>query len=580
MRKTIILTALALLVSGLAMEALAWEFKLKGEGEVRYRYWSRMGQNDIFGRVDADNANLGVNHLVTYRTGGTQNGISGSFGVQAGEDNFGPDMSFMDSRLTFFPKINVNKAISIEASINMTSLGIWSDGGQLVPDGMTNRGYANTLYAPVGDLNSGVSVPNTYLTLQWYKFSIKTPALNFSLGVRPSHWGLGLYKHGYTRASTAFSVSAQSGPLKVGFVPYFARRNSEWRLRTAAGGGINEGSRSPYRKDRMRDYLRAAEFKIEYKQGPLDVQLASDAYVQDGSPGVIARGAAITRKDVADNNTPDNDIRYRIHASYQYFNGRFFSNGEADWFNRWRSDTNSSLDPRVVVNNDCDAWVYGWEVGFVTGPSKMTLNYIRATGDDPTTRETTEDAAIGDAGVSNGYMKNWGLLMYQLYGTGTNWDVDGYGQPSNFHHVGARLDYAVAANLNLWGLWSRAWRDVPGAYQLGGDYRLGASIWNNENLRLAKAGGLDRPVPETANDVGWEVDLGMDWQILENLVWNARGAYWQPGSWWSHAYPNTAALYRLNPGVAVPTNRVEALIDVGRAIDPLVAFQSSLLIQF
>ncbi len=39
-----------------------------------------------------------------------------------------------------------------------------------------------------------------------------------------------------------------------------------------------------------------------------------------------------------------------------------------------------------------------------------------------------------------------------------------------------------------------------------------------------------------------------NWKLLENFTWNTTFAYWQPGTWWSYAYPNTAHIYRVNRG--------------------------------
>ena len=54
---------IALLAICAAAPAFAWEFSMKGDWEWRYRYWTRTGQNDIFGQMDGTNVNLGINHL-------------------------------------------------------------------------------------------------------------------------------------------------------------------------------------------------------------------------------------------------------------------------------------------------------------------------------------------------------------------------------------------------------------------------------------------------------------------------------------------------------------------------------------
>ena len=192
--------------------------------------------------------------------------------------------------------------------------------------------------------------------------------------------------------------------------------------------------------------------------------------------------------------TPLDDIlRYRIALAAKYNNGRFFFNGEADWFNRWRSgrgtvESDSKLRwtaHLVKQNEDDQAWLYGAEIGALCGPSKVTFNYVRATGDDTSTRNTSEDAAVAEQSISAPYMKPWGYLMYYMYGTGDGWDASGNGQPTNFHHVGGRLDYAIAANLNTFVVFSKAWRDQASAYTLGGDYRIGGRPFTNNDIAAA-----------------------------------------------------------------------------------------------
>jgi len=61
----------ALLMVAAAAPAYSWEFTMKGEAEYRYRYWTRTGNDDIFGHMDGSDVYLGVNHLLTFPTTGT-----------------------------------------------------------------------------------------------------------------------------------------------------------------------------------------------------------------------------------------------------------------------------------------------------------------------------------------------------------------------------------------------------------------------------------------------------------------------------------------------------------------------------
>ena len=578
--------------------AFAWEYSMKGDWEWRYRYWTRTGQNDIFGEMNATQVNLGINHLAVFPTAATTNRIAGNFGVLAGQNNYGCDMSMTDNRATIFPKIKVNKAISVEGSVNLTSLGIWSDGDPYNFGGAAaatyglarNVGFYNSMYVPIQDRPVASNVPNTFVTLQWLKASIHTPMLDFSLGYKTSAIGMGLWKHADNRSSASFSVTAHYGPFKIGFCPYFGRDLSAWALSQTAANSTsrNTGAGSPQRQEDRRDYFKALMGEIVYRNGPMELQLVSDSYHQPSAPavplGLVAnrfRGAPLAVE------APSDDVlRYRIALAAKYNNGRFFLNGEADWFNRWRAGrgTGNPATGRVNANEDDQAWLYGLELGALCGPSKVTFNYVRATGDDPSTRNTSEDAAVAEQGLSAPYMKPWGYLMYYMYGTGDGWDASGNGQPTNFHHVGGRLDYAIAANLNTFVVFSQAWRDQPSSYRLGGDYAIQAQIWTNNDILNAQNGiaNTGQAVPGSARDIGWELDFGHDWKLLEGLTWSTTFAVWKPGNWWAYAYPNTANIYRATGGATVigNVNQARATYNLGRDIDPLFAAETKLLINF
>jgi hypothetical protein len=582
----------AFLLSALAIPAFAWEFHMKGDGEWRYRYWSRTGDKDIFGLMDATHVYLGINHLRTFpTTSGIQNTIGtngGTFGVQAGENCYGAEMSFVDYRVTLFPQIKVNPAVTIEGSVNLTSLGIWSDGQPYksglgtaaAPGPSASPGYVNSLYVPISEEQAGVGIPNTYVTMQYLKLGITTPMLNFGIGYKASAWGLGLWKSACDRPSTSFDLNANYGPFIIGFTPYFARSQSTWSLNGSTSR--NEGANSYQRQEQRRNYILALEGYLVYKAADLDMGIMSDSYVQQHANRVNGRLAALTVS------RPDqDDVRYRVDAYMKYFNGRFFFDAEGAWFARWRGGRGTA-DPagagaqRAQRDQDATAFMYAVETGAVAGPSKVTLNYVRATGQDPVTRYTNEDAADAEQGASACYMKDWGYLMYFMYGTGTGWDASGNGQPTNFHHLGGRLDYAVASNLNVFGVFSYAWRDQPNAFTLGGDGMGGARFFTNEDIRLAQAGASTlRAVPDSAREIGWEVDGGVAWKLLENLTWNTTLAWWKPGAWWSYAYPDTAAIYRFNNGAAITTaNYPIAISRAGRDINPIFAVETTLGVTF
>jgi hypothetical protein len=590
------LLGLVALVALLNFPAYAWEMTMQGDAEWRYRYWTRTGDQDIFGPMDGRMVYLGINHLATFPTAGYQNGIGAAFGVRAGENCYGKEMSFVDQRMTLYPRLIINPAITIDAGLNLTSLGIWSDGQPLDSSATSTPGFVNSLYVPIGEGNVGVNVPNTYLTLQYLKLGITTPMLNFSFGYKASSLGIGLWKAPCNYASTSFDVFANYGPFIIGFSPFFARSQSSWATN---GTSRNTGAGSYQRQEQRRNYILALEGYVVYRAADLEVGISSDSYVQQHANRVNARLAALTGASVTTRPDQD-DVRYRVTSYFKYFNGRFFANAEATWFNRWRggrgtANPASAASPanlQVQRDQDVSAWLYGAEFGSVCGPTKLTLSYVRATGQDPASRYVNEDSGIDGQGASACFMRDWGLLMYYMYGTGTGWDPSGWGQPTDFHHAGARLDYAVASNLNLFAVYSYAWRDQPTGYTLGGDLAGGARLFTNDDLAQAQGRTItgaaayfgQTPVPDSARDIGYEIDAGFNWKLLENLMWGSTFAYWTPGNWWAYAYPNTAAIYRANGGATIVANtagnRPAALFNLDRHIDPLFAVETKLTVSF
>jgi hypothetical protein len=135
-------------------------------------------------------------------------------------------------------------------------------------------------------------------------------------------------------------------------------------------------------------------------------------------------------------------------------------------------------------------------------------------------------------------------------------------------------------------VYSQAWRDQPNAYRLGGNYRVAGQLFTNEDIRQSQLGNFrGQAVPDHARDIGWEVDLGVNWKILEGLTWNTTFAYWKPGNWWSYAYPNTAYLYRINVTPNTNPNNTavgegRATFNLGREINGLFSVETNLLINF
>lgn len=565
---------------------LAWEFNMKGESVIRYRYWARTGANDIFGLMNS-NVYLGVNHLLTYPSPLRDNPALSGFGVLAGENRFGSDMNFTDMRVTLYPKIVVNNAVSMEGSVNLTSLGLHSGGRPLGQ--WDTPGQFNQMAVPISNRPSAIDVPNTMVTVQWWRLNFRFPVFNLVIGYRPSSLAMGLWKSPCQRSSTSIGFSVPYGPLNFAFGPYLGRTATNWNQLSRTSG-----STATYRKDDDRNYLGGFYGDIQYRSASVAIDLSSTAYKVESNQPVDNRQASGAPGPLTTVTQPEADrLVYELTLGVKYFKQSFFFNAEANYYSHYRSGLGATAihggTRYESLDSDVKAWIYGLETGFVAGPAKMSVSYARSTGDDPATRKDDEDSARGSTGLNDCVMRHWAFLMYYMYGSGTNWNAAGNGQPTNLHHLGARLDYAVASNLNLFAVNSWAWRDQANAYITAGDYSHTLQRFNNNTVASQKGlAGFDAPVsglravPDNASFVGWEIDFGINWKIIENVTWNSVFALWQPGSWWSYAYPNTSEIYRRNGGTVpqAPKDQPGAVTGLGRSIDPLIAFQSDITVEF
>ena len=151
-------------------------------------------------------------------------------------------------------------------------------------------------------------------------------------------------------------------------------------------------------------------------------------------------------------------------------------------------------------------------------------------------RHWTFDSMHGNFDVFRPYSY---LFSYD-YGGGLgayNLSRDGYVRDAFV--LAARLDYALAANLNLFASFFYANRTSKG-YSWGcigpnaglAGSAFGAAPDGNINIALNRYPASPN-IPDTS--VGYEIDLGFDWKLLEGLTGSVLVGYWQPGKWFSYA---------------------------------------------
>ena len=93
-------------------------------------------------------------------------------------------------------------------------------------------------------------------------------------------------------------------------------------------------------------------------------------------------------------------------------------------------------------------------------------------------------------------------------------------------------------------------------------------VYNNTGI----AGGVYTPtIPDGA--LGYEIDAGFDWKLLEGMTARCTAGYWVPGNWWSYACAdkslNSWGYYTLNTGSGWGTIP-------GKHIDPVFGMEFKL----
>ncbi len=621
MKRLLIFMFAGLLVAAFAGPSFAWEFSMKGEYENRLTYWGSTGNNDLFGKRDAQDSGLpqtavglvpGRSVLVgfagpnIYGRGpgagrmapaikpssnflinlggapGSQEGI-----VRGGYSSTGSDALINDSRLTLRPTIRVNKAIRV--------FGVYSIGGYRNKYDMVAAGAGIPPFERYYMTQTSTNAYDTAAIGSWEQFrsTIYVPWGVFSIGVKDFPLGTGATL-GYNTRAESFLTVVPYGPFRLLWGIWLGRsRGVEvWNVDVDA--------------TEKNDFFEG--FIITYDNADFDF------------------GAGTIWRQYHGNNvapfTANRDDNTWINLFYfKYNNGRFFANAEYAWVNLDRYRPSAAGGAVVTPVNlgrgggnqtfHVEAYHFFSEAGFVVGPLKFSAVYALVSGPVLNTGNRARNLYNGLAapafipagvllpGQPGGNDKiytpwtlNWQALepyeylMFNRYAGGNNggWNildvafcVDDHGGLSDGYAFAGRIDYAVACNLNVWGSYMWAHRlERAGTYF--GQYCSDGSLNGETAARIANtmrfysnAGRAWGAGADYVSDgfIGWEINLGCDWKLLEGMTLRTRYSYWQPGDWFAEAYQAVAVVGGAIDDAAVLESR-----------DAIQAFQGSLLIEF
>jgi hypothetical protein len=616
----VILAGMCLVV--ITAPVFAWEFSLTGEAEFRYRYFARQGSGDLFGGPAGING-AGVATGTTGFAGPVNN-----FVVPQGFSAKGADASISDERIWFFPELRINNAIRLRGEYWVTGTnlrGLTSSGGFGFAYPATNwtlpTGYSG--WTIQNDGTNGNRVEPSGMSIgMWEKFwlTAQSPWGILAVGRRAFPFGLGWScTHERDANTESWLLVIPYGPFTIGNYlhtrvaggDYFVENAGATQL-TVSPVGLDGGPVIPFPgaqatgtdKNRVRQDFGPF---VVYRNGPVEMGffqewlLYADQHTNLLS-GAVA-GASVPAGPVgADDfnngalqilflgaaghlNSPltpiYGDINFVFGINYfKYFNGRFFFNAEYDY--EYADIARKGGRPLTMYG---EAWEL--EAGAICGPAKLSIGAFRSSGNDRRGGYQDVSSAIGGAGSIahpgiNVYDKFTTFVGFSgreqalapyvwllgIYGGGNNaFDIRGKPTWHDLMAYGARLDYAVAANLNVFGSFFYANRDSNTATAIGA---YGAFL--PVPARTNATGLQTSNVPD--NYLGWEANVGVSWKLLEGLTFNSNFAYWQPGDWFKWAYRDYGSLNT----VTLPTGTYA--VNPNRGIDAIIGWQASVVADF
>jgi hypothetical protein len=472
-------------------------------------------------------------------------------------------------------QVRMNKAVRIRGNY---FIGSWvqpnysTSPGLMVSSGMLNQDAAGVQRS---------FSPGYWRTL-W--LSAQLPWGEIAVGKRPSSWGMGLqYDGADNRHSDSLSLAVPYGPIRIQMSFYPSRRG--YFTDDYGTGAVWYNERADKNNTRVFDMTIP---NVTYNSGPISMGFLVNWMFRHrgGEARLAAPGATGTRGRQA----RDYQEQYG-GVFFKYNNGRFFVNAEWDWLRvtETRSGNTGVAAQRQIppINALHDSLAV--EAGALFGPAKISVIGAWFTGDDyrysNTTNGTPQRVLVtqgkqSDTWSNTSVFRPYSYLMIYGYGLGTSFARDtGNGFVQDASVYAARLDYAVAANLNIYG--SFTWAEkfsksgdiwgclVPVAGLSNTVPYVNAAPFQGAVAYVKGSNSLPTTVIPTIPDnaLGYEIDAGFDWKLLEGLTARCTFGYWVPGKWFSYACvdKNIAGWYA--PATGTWANNFHT--SPGKSIDPV-----------
>jgi hypothetical protein len=542
----LLVSAIMLSLSFMVGLSSAWEFSMEGEFIWKNRFVSQLGSRGFFGKYDLDNSSAPGNYA----------SVNGWVGAKMNDLSSSSSAADQVMETNVLPELKINEAMRLRGEYRIGGFG----------DPIASS-YRNSTAPGVQ-----VAISEGQWSIWW--FSAQTPWGIVAFGKRPFRFGCGLqYNGAEDLTSESLLLVAPYGPFRfgLGFYPWRQQPDNPFR-QDQPNNSIPQPPDNPYYNPLDTNAVLALSpvAFLTYDSGPLSAGMVSEYFTYH-------RGPESQRLQADRELFPASDITSIDGGAFvKYFNGRFFFNAELDWINRATRFQRSQNGLVPARTSYVEAWRWMVETGFMAGPLKGSFIYAWLPGPDRRHGVLIDKQPYFYGFGNYGLFVPYSLVLNFYYGAGLgllNLNTDGFMNDALI--LAARFDYAVASNLNVYA--SFFWADrASGAGYGWGFIRPAASGSRVQFLNLSTINAATPEAPSIPdNNLGWEIDTGIDWQLLDRWTVKMAAGYWQPGRWF-----NYACIDKTVPNWDVPSAANRFGINPNRTIDPVIAAKIFVYVEF